>query len=164
MFYLRYLLLIFAVVLLESTVAQRLALGPVRPDFALALVVFAGLFGGGRGGVIVGFVVGLLRGCAEPHWLGLEALLLCLVGFAAGSTSPMVNREHPVMQAMLIGLLLLAHDLVRVLVAGTDGLWRSLLVWLSVSPAAAIYTALLVPLAVLIFPRLLGRGKTRALS
>lgn len=164
MFYLRYLFLWFGVTLLESTVVQRLALGPVRLDLSLALVVYAGLYGGARGGVVVGFFVGLLRGCAEPSLLGLESLLLAGVGFAAGSVAPMVIRDHPLVQAVLIALLLLGHDLVRVLVAGGEGPWRALWVWLSVSPATAAYTGLFVPLVVAILPKLFRTGGRRAVS
>ena len=164
MFYLRYLFLLFGITLLESTVGQRLVLGTVHLDLSLALVVYAGLYGGGRGGVIIGFTVGLLRGCAEPAYLGLESLLLACVGFAAAGASPMVNREHPLVQAVLIALLLLAHDLVRVLVVGSGGVWRNLLVWLAVSPATAAYTGVVVPLAAALLPRLFRKGVRRAVS
>ncbi len=164
MLYVRYLFLLFGVTLLESTLAQRLALGPVRLDLSLALVVYAGLHGGARGGTVIGFIVGLLRGCAEPGLLGLESLLLACVGFGVGSAAPMVIRDHPLVQAVLIALSLLLHDLVRLLVVGDEGLWGSLWVWLSVSPATAAYTGMLVPFAVAVLPRLLRTGGRRAVS
>jgi rod shape-determining protein MreD len=164
MFYLRYLVLTFAVVLLEATIVERIAIGAVKPDLGLALVVYAGLAGGGRGGTISGFLVGLIRGTAQPEWLGVDALLLSLVAFAAAYTSPMVNRNHPLVQGGLIALLLLGYDLVRVLVVTSFALPRALLLWLSVSPAAALYTGLLAPLAVAILPRLLWGETRRAVS
>lgn len=164
MFYLQYLALIFIATLLEGTVGPRIALFGVPPDFSLALIVFAGLSGGGRGGTIVGFVVGLLRGCADPAWFGLDALLLSLVGFAAGSTSPMVNREHPLVQAGLIALLLLGHDLFRILITHADAFLAGLLLWLKISPLAALYTGLLVSTAVAILPRIIMGGSRRAVS
>lgn len=164
MFYLQYLVLIFITLLLESTVGVRLTLFGIRPDFSLALVVFAGLSGGGRGGVIIGFVVGLVRGCADPAWFGLDALLLSLVGFAAGSTSPMVNREHPFVQAGLIALLLLGHDLLRILITHADALLTGLLLWLKISPLAALYTGVLVSAAVAILPRIIMGRSHRAVS
>lgn len=164
MFYLRYLLLTSIVMLLEATIVPRIAIGGIRPDLGLAVVVYAGLSGGGKGGVLVGFFVGILRGCGEPGWLGLEALLLSLVGFAAAYTSPMVNREHPLVQAGLIALLLIAHDLLRALVLTSGSLPRALLFWLSASPAAALYTAILVPLAAALLPRILVGESRRALS
>ncbi len=164
MFYLRYLVLTFVVLLLDATLVHRLAIGSVRPDLGLALVVYAGLAGGGRGGTLFGFLVGLVRGCAQPEWLGVDALLFSLVGFGAAYTSPMVNREHPLVQAGLIALLLMGHDLLRALIVTSASLPRTLLLWLSVSPAAALYTGLLVPLAVALLPRVLMGDSRRALS
>jgi len=130
----------------------------------MALVVYAGLSGGSTKGSLIGFFVGLLRGCAEPQWLGLESLLLSVVGFGAGATSPMVNRSHPFVQAILIALMLLAHDLIRVVVVMQDSFLRALWFWICYSPAAALLTAILVPAAVAILPRLFGQERKRAIS
>ncbi|MBM3317894.1 MAG: rod shape-determining protein MreD [Candidatus Eisenbacteria bacterium] len=155
----RYLVAIFAAFLLEGAVASRLAVGGAHPDLGLALVVYAGLFHGRPLGVGVGFLVGLLRGCLEPEWFGLEALLLPWVGFAAGSTSNVLNRSHPILQGILIAALLLLHDLARAGVLAGASPAGALALWVSEAPGTALYTALVVPPAVLWLPRLLaGRG------
>ncbi|MBD3237351.1 MAG: rod shape-determining protein MreD [Candidatus Eisenbacteria bacterium] len=164
MFYLRYLLLAFGALLLEGTLLSRLPVAGARPDLALALAVYAGLFGGGRGGVAIGFLLGLLRGWSEPGWLGLETLLLSLTGFAAGVTSPMVNRSSPWVQALLIFLLLLAHDLVRSFWLHGFAPAPALLAWVGSAPMTALYTALLVPICVALFPRLWQRREAHELS
>ena len=164
MFFFRYLVLIFGVTLLENTLGMRLAIGPVRPDLSLALVVYAGLGGDWRSGVIVGFVVGLLRGVGQPAWLGLDSLLLSLVGFAAASTSQMVNRNHPLVQGVLIFLLFMVYDLLRGLVIMRPAVGQALLWWITVSPAAALYTGILVPAGVALLPRVLCGGMRRAIS
>jgi len=151
---LRYILASFVVLLLEGTVVNRIAVGGARPDLGLALVVYAGLFHRVRGGVLVGLLIGLLRGCAEPEWMGLEALLLSLVGFVAGVASTTVNRGHPLVQALLLALLLGAHDLVRAFVVTSASLPRALGFWWHSAPPAAVYTAFLAPLAVWLLPRL----------
>lgn len=163
LFYLRYTVLLIIVVFMEATLGQRFSIGGIRPDFALALVIYAGLSGGGARGCVVGFVVGLLRGCSQPVWLGLDALLLSLVGFVAASTSPMVNRSHPFVQAILIGLNLLLYDLIRDLVVA-ESIPRALLIWVTSAPLSALYTALLIPTAVALLPRILIREKSRGLS
>jgi rod shape-determining protein MreD len=163
-FYLRYLLLAFGALLLEGTLFGRLAVGGARPDLALAVTVYAGLFGRGRGGVIIGFLLGLLRGWADPAWLGLETLLLAATGFAAALTSAMVNRASPWVQALLILLLVLAHDLVRALVLHGFAPGAALIAWAGSSPLTALYTALLVPLGVALLPRLWERREVRELS
>lgn len=149
---LRVLLTTFAVFLLEGTVAARLAVAGMRPDLSLAWVVYAGLLGGRRRGVLVGLLVGLLHGCLDPEWMGLEAALLAVVGFAAGSTSAGVNRSHPLVPAMLILVLLLGHDLVRAFVVAGGDAGAALAQWARFSLGTALYTALLVPLAVALLP------------
>ena len=164
MFYWRYLLLTFVALLLDTTLAQRLALGPVRPDFGLAVVVYAGLLGGCRAGILFGFLIGLVRGCAQPDWLGFDPLLLALVGFAAACTSSMVNRKHPFTQGCLIALLLLAHDLLGALVVSAGDVVGALALWLRASPGSAVLTAVLVPAAAAYLPPVLLGDSRRALS
>ncbi len=162
MFYWRYLLLTFLAFLLDATVAHRLALGPVRPDFGLAVAVYAGLLGGCRTGIGFGFLIGLVRGCVQPDWLGLDPLLLALVGFAAACTSPKVNRKHPLTQGGLIVLLLLAHDLLRALVVSAGDIGAALVLWLRQAPASAVLTAALVTAAATYLPPVLLGGSRRA--
>ncbi len=161
---LRDLAITLAVLLLEGTVGSRIAWRGVRPDFALAWVVYAGLFGGPRRGTLIGLLVGLLHGCTDPEWLGLESLLLSLVGFAAGCTSPVANRSHPIVQGTMIVMLLLMHDLVRAFVITSASVGDALLLWVQRSPATALYTVLVVPAAVAMLPRLFQRRRTRGLS
>jgi rod shape-determining protein MreD len=158
----RYLIAIFVVLLLEGTVGQRIAILGIHPDLGLALVVYAGLFHGRPVGVGVGFLMGLLRGCLEPEWFGLEALLMPWVAFAAGSTSAVLNRSHPYLQAFLIGLLILAHDLVRAFIVASAVPTDALTLWASRSPLTALYTAVVVPLAVLWVPPLFAGRDRRA--
>jgi rod shape-determining protein MreD len=164
MFYWRYLLLTFLALLLDATVARRIAIGPVRPDFGLALVVYAGLLGGCRAGILFGFLIGLIRGCAQPDWLGFDPLLLSLVGFAAACTSSMVNRKHPLTQGSLIAVLLLGHDLLRAVVVSSGDVLGALALWIRVAPASAILTAVLVPAAVAFLPPVLLGDSRRAFS
>ena len=164
LFYLRYLAACFLVLLLDGTVFTRLAIAGMRADLSFAMVVIAGFGGNRRGGVALGFLVGLVRGCADPPSFGTEALLLSLVGFAAGTTSPTINRAHPVMQGALIALLLLAHDLVRAFAVSRFAIGEALLLWLRYSPGSALYTALVVAISMLALPRLWPMGERRAYS
>lgn len=164
LFYLRYLVGSFLVLLVEGTVFARLAIAGIRPDLSLAVVVMAGFGGSVRGGVVIGFLIGLLRDCADPERMGLETLLLSLVGFAAGCTSAMINRAHPIMQGAVIALLLLAHDFVRCLAVTSFALGEALLLWLRYSPGSAVYTAVVAAAAMMILPRLWPLGERRAFS
>jgi cell shape-determining protein MreD len=164
MFYWRYLLLTGVALLLDATVARRLALGPIRPDFGLAVVVYAGLLGGCRAGLLFGFLMGFIRGCAEPDWLGFDPLLMTLVGFAAACTSSMVNRKHPLTQGGLIAVLLLGHDLLRSVLVSSGDVIGAFALWFRVAPASAILTAVLVPAAATFLPPILLGDSRRAFS
>jgi rod shape-determining protein MreD len=161
---LRLLLTTFAVLLLEGTVGARVTIAGMRPDLSLAWVVYAGLLGGRRRGVAIGLLVGLLRGCLDPQWFGLEGILLSGVGFAAGSISGGLNRSHPVVPATLIFFLLLAHDLARALFVTGGAFGEALGQWARYSIGTALYTALLVPLAVALLPLCLPARGRRGLS
>ena len=161
MFYWRYLLLTFLALLLDATVAHRLAFGPVLPDFGLALVVYAGLLGGCRAGIVFGFLIGLVRGCVQPEWLGFDPLLLALVGFGAACTSAKVNRKHPLAQGGLIALLLRAHDLLHALVVSAGDVAGAFVLWLRGAPASAVLTAVLVTAAATYLPPVLLGGSRR---
>jgi len=164
LFYLRYLVASFFVLLLEGTVFARLALGGIRPELSLALAIAAGFRTSARGGVVVGFWIGLLRDAADPENFGLEMLLCSLVGFAAGSTSSMLNRAHPIMQGAVIALLVLAHGFMRAFLVTSFSPVEALMLWLRFSPGAALYTALVAALAMLAIPRLWPLKERRALS
>ncbi len=164
MFYWRYLLLTFVALLLDATVARQLAIGPIRIDFGLATVVYAGLFGGCRAGIVFGSLMGLVRGCADPDWLGVALLLMCLVGFAAACTSSMVNRKHPFTQGGLIAVLLLGHDLLRAAAVSSGDVVGGLAMWLRAAPASAVLTAVIVPAAATFLPPVLLGDARRAFS
>lgn len=162
MVFVRYLIAIFAAFLLEGAVASRIAIRGVHPDLTLALAVYAGLYRGRPMGVAIGFLIGLLRGCLEPEWFGVEALLLPWVAFAAGSTSTVLNRSHPGFQGVLLALLILAHDLARAFIVCSAVPGDAFALWLSAAPGTALYTALVVPAAVFWLPRALGWRPGRA--
>ncbi|MFH1143555.1 MAG: rod shape-determining protein MreD [Candidatus Eisenbacteria bacterium] len=164
LFYLHYLVASFMVVLIEGTVFARLAVAGMRPDLSLALVVSSGFTGSARGGVIIGFLLGLIRDAADPERFGLEMLLFSLVGFAAGCTSAMFNRAHPIMRGAMIALLTLAHDLLRFLAVSSFSVPDALLLWLRFSPGSALYTALVAVAAMMALPRLWPMGERRAIS
>jgi len=162
LFYVRFLVASFFALLLEGTVFARLAIAGIRPDLTLALAVTAGFIGSRRGGVIVGFWIGLLRDASDPEHFGVEMLLCSLVGFAAGSMSSMLNRAHPIMQGAVIALLVVAHGFVRAFIVSAFSPVDALMLWLRFSPGAALYTALVAAAAMMALPRLWPLKERRA--
>jgi rod shape-determining protein MreD len=82
---LRLAALLLVVVILQTSVGSDLRVDRVAPDLMLLLAICAGLFGGARQGVLVGFAAGLLSDFWLITPLGLSALTFCLVGYLVGA-------------------------------------------------------------------------------
>jgi rod shape-determining protein MreD len=83
---LRIIVLLLIAFGLQSTVASDLRIQGVAPDFLLVAAVCAGLAGGARQGMLVGFASGLLADLYLTDTpVGLCALVFCLVGYGVGT-------------------------------------------------------------------------------
>ena len=73
-----------AALLVQTTVLPRLPLPGATPDLVLVLVVGLALVRGPLVGSLLGFAVGMLSDLGADRELGRTALVLALVGYAAG--------------------------------------------------------------------------------
>lgn len=88
--------------LVQATLASDARVRGVSPDLLEVLAVCAGLGGGARQGALVGFATGLLADLyASTTPVGLEALTLCLVGYAVGTLREHVLPEGRVLTPLL---------------------------------------------------------------
>jgi len=74
-------------VVLQLTVVDRIAFpGGAGPNLVLLVVAALALAGGPMAGVLTGFLAGLALDVAPPgsHFVGQNALVFCLVGYACG--------------------------------------------------------------------------------
>lgn len=78
------ILLMGAVILLQTTVLGVVAVGGVTPDLQLILLVFLALRRGSMSGQVAGFAGGLLEDLVSLAPLGFHALVRTLVGYSAG--------------------------------------------------------------------------------
>ena len=79
--------LVAVTVVFQLTVVDRIAFpGGAGPDLVLLLVAALALAGGPMAGVLTGFLAGLALDVAPPgsHFVGQNALVFCLVGYACG--------------------------------------------------------------------------------
>jgi rod shape-determining protein MreD len=88
-------LLVSVALVLQVSVLARLQLPGAVPDLLLLTVLGLALVYGHVGGCLTGFLAGLLADLAPPadHAVGRYALVLCVVGYAAGLTKP-ENGQH----------------------------------------------------------------------
>lgn len=87
--------LVVVALIVQVTVLARLQLPGAVPDLLLLVVLGLALVYGHTAGALIGFFAGLLADIAPPadHAVGRYALVLCLIGYAAGLTRP-DNGQH----------------------------------------------------------------------
>jgi len=102
-------ILLSAVLVLLGLVIQVSVLGQLQlpgatPDLLMLIVVGLALVYGPTGGCLVGFTAGLLADLAPPsdHAIGRYALVLCLLGYAAGLLRPEGSRHRSVSSALVV--------------------------------------------------------------
>lgn len=96
--------LILLGLVIQVSVLGRLQLPGATPDLLLLVVVGLALVYGSTGGSLVGFAAGLLADLAPPsdHAIGRYALVLCLLGYAAGLLRPEGSRQRSALSALVI--------------------------------------------------------------
>jgi rod shape-determining protein MreD len=172
-----YLVAIAVAVVAQVTVVDRIAFpGGAGPDLVLLVVAALALAGGPMAGVLTGFLAGLALDVAPPgsHFVGQDALVFCLIGYACGlaadtpSSDGVPEQEHAAV--FEIGVTALGAvcgealaALLGVMLSDPRVSWRAIT---HVLPAAAGYDVVLCPFvlyAVAAAVRLVGaRGGKRA--
>ncbi|MBM3265867.1 MAG: rod shape-determining protein MreD [candidate division Zixibacteria bacterium] len=103
------LLLAFVV---QSTIAEKLSIAGIRPDFILIAFIYISLVCGSMTGIVFGFCVGLLQDFyAPPTQLGLNALCKSVTGFLIGLGKEGLYRENFVILAIVLGVGLVMHEI-----------------------------------------------------
>lgn len=138
--------------ILQVSIAPYLAIFGIVPNFILLVVVTLALVEGPVAGCTAGFVGGLMLDLVGSGIVGPWALVLCLVGYAAGMMQAQMFAEGwllPVTVAAVAALSAeLAHGLLLAFLGEGAGFWSSF--GRLMLPTALYNTAL----AVLFYPLL----------
>ncbi|MFI9273823.1 rod shape-determining protein MreD [Kitasatospora sp. NPDC052896] len=96
--------LVLLALVLQVSVLGRLQLPGATPDLLLLVVVGLALVFGPSGGCLTGFAAGLLADLAPPsdHAIGRFALVLCVMGYAAGMCRPEPGRPRSMSLPLLV--------------------------------------------------------------
>jgi rod shape-determining protein MreD len=96
--------LVVVALVLQVSVLARLSLPGAVPDLLLLVVVGLALIYGPTGGCVTGFCAGLLADLAPPsdHAVGRYALVLCVLGYAAGLLKPDNGHLRSVLTPLLV--------------------------------------------------------------
>jgi rod shape-determining protein MreD len=98
--------------LLQATLAPRIAIGQISPDFVVVIVMLAALFRGAVPGAFVGFVVGFIQDLGNPVMLGLNALTKTLLGFAVGRVGEKTFPDNALFLFAVFATASFGHDAV----------------------------------------------------
>ena len=96
---------LFTALLLQVTVLGRLSFLGAKPDLVLVAVICFALADGPGVGMGAGFGVGLVADLLGHHTLGLLALVLCVVGYAAGVIRSYFDRLSTFTPMLVVGAL-----------------------------------------------------------
>lgn len=94
---------LFTALLLQVSVVARLSFLGAKPDLVLVAVVCFALADGPGVGMGAGFGVGLTADLLGSHTLGLLALILCIVGYAAGVIRSYFDRLSTFTPMLVVG-------------------------------------------------------------
>ncbi|HVE98356.1 MAG TPA: rod shape-determining protein MreD [Mycobacteriales bacterium] len=97
-------LFVFTALLVQTTVLSRLGFLGARPDLVLVVVVCLALTDGPGVGMFAGFGAGLLQDLLSDHTLGMLALVLCCVGYAAGIVRAYLDRLAITTPMLFVGV------------------------------------------------------------
>jgi len=95
-------LLILAALTLQLTVLGRVRILGAKPDLMLTLVVFFGVFLGGRRGLEAGLAAGLLLDIFALDYFWLNTFTFGITGLLAGVLGLKVIRESRMTQTLLV--------------------------------------------------------------
>ncbi|MCQ4081913.1 rod shape-determining protein MreD [Streptomyces sp. RB6PN25] len=96
--------LVVVALVLQVSVLARLHLPGAVPDLMLLVVLALAITYGHVGGALVGFGAGLLADFAPPadHAAGRYALVLCIIGYAAGLAKPDIGQVRSASMPLLV--------------------------------------------------------------
>jgi rod shape-determining protein MreD len=156
MFVLRSVVVLFFLLVAQTTWIPRLRIAGIGPDLMVGLVLVLALRRGTSWGVWAGFLVGLLLGVEDPAALGVDSLALGLAGLAIGRAGRSMDKQNPFVLVILLMLAALIADTVRVIWMAGANPGDMVVLWFRWALPSVIYTATFVPLLAWASARVLG--------
>lgn len=109
-------LLTLLTLVLQATVVPLMAIGGIRPDLLLIIVVSSALLQGKEQGVGLGFFAGLLQDLASGNIFGLNSLSKLATGYLAGSMERNVFKENVLLPVLAIIMFTLFNSILMLLI------------------------------------------------
>ncbi len=115
-----FIFVLLVTMLLELAVAPEIALGSVRPDILLVVLVCWALLEGSRSGAILGFWGGLMEGIFTTTALGVTAFIKTVAGYVVGELRRRVVTRTVLWPMAVVFLVSILHEVAKF------GLWSML--------------------------------------
>jgi rod shape-determining protein MreD len=155
----RVLLVLWAAVILQTTLASSIAILGVRPDFPLLVALLVALREGAAGGALAGFVAGLFVDLNSTHALGAQSLANAVLAWTVGSLGDRFVRGSAVARAGVAFTATALRDVAMAIFlvpAGPGAAVRHL--FLTAIPGG-LYTAVLAVPVMILAERAIGWGR-----
>jgi rod shape-determining protein MreD len=140
-FYLTLTVLLF--LLAQVSLAPRISIGAISPDFVLLIVVFFALYRGSIRGAIFGFVVGFLQDLGNPEMLGLNAMTKSMLGFLMGHAGTKTFPDNVLFLGGLFFVAAFGHDIVYQNLFKWPNVGGAIVTIFTVALPSAFYTSVL---------------------
>ena len=88
---------------LQTAVFTEFTMGGIVPNILIICTVSMGMIRGKKEGCIIGFVFGILMDALYSVYFGIYALILALMGYAAGNLKQIFYEEDMTLPILLIG-------------------------------------------------------------
>ena len=111
------LLLVFILVILQSTLVYFTVSNLVIPDFALIVVAFCGARRGVQAGQILGFFNGLAEDFMTASFPGFNALIKTIIGFLSGTIKNKLLFDPVIFPILFIFFATLLKGILAVVIA-----------------------------------------------
>lgn len=141
-----YLLLLGAVLILQTTVMENFAIAGIKPDLVMLVVVLNGFLLGTKEGAFLGFAGGIIEDLFSGSYIGLNALSKMVAGYLAGAAGERLYRENiPVAAAVTFIASLAGLTVNYLLLLYLDIFISPLYAFYRIAIPGAAYTAMLAP-------------------
>jgi rod shape-determining protein MreD len=148
---------IILAVLFETTAGPRLSPVGGRPMFLLSVVVYFAWMRGTVPGTLFGLGLGLLADLMSLNPPGLRMFSMCLVGAVVGNITGSIYKDRAVVQWLVLSFAVWLNE-TSVFLIGTGVDLAAYPAWfLRQIVPSAVWTALLCPLAIMMWEHLTGR-------
>jgi rod shape-determining protein MreD len=126
-----YILGLISLILFQTTLLEEVTIAGIKPDLALIVVYFFGIFGGEVRGVMTGLALGYFMDLMSGGVWGIHLVTKLTLGFLAGFLGRTLMNVSVIFTGVIIALCSVIQGLVFLLVSYITSEPEDLLVFLS---------------------------------